>query len=486
MSKAYNNSGIILIIITIMISFRLKLHLLFLNRDYWHDEAFQYLYSMKSVPFILNSTDVHPPLFNLISKMVTSTTHSVLGTRIFSLFISLIMVLLIFIFVEKHFDKYSAYLSLLFFSMFPTWVYYSIEFRSYIFVFMLIPLQMLFFHNYIDNNKKISFWGWIITSVLMLYTHYFIALFVLVQVYAVLCHNKDKLHKLFFPAVAVSIACVPLVIYFIKTLSKIESFWFKNITIKSLISTFSYMISPNMNTCLGVFSLVFFVLFIYLIYKSTKAKDFRLKHWVLFGQGVIPVLILFIISQFNPIYHHRYFLFGAIPLIILFSVLLVKFISTRSKNIKSKNVTFSLVCIVFLFVGVFGSLNLNFNYELRDSFVFIKNRINEDPLNNSYAIIHTSTFSQSPYKVYFYGDDVDNFLITNISTKRLFTAGGSVINYGEKITLKEAMSLNVDRVYFVSDKKIGDVVVWSGEGLFVTRKKNYFEVFIDGEKKNRN
>jgi len=453
-----------------------KIELLDFPRDFWHDEAFQFLYAQNPISFIINSMDVHPPLFNLISKGIISITSSELGIRYFIVFLSLIMLITSYFYVSRVFGKTEAFISCAIFSTFATWVFYATEFRSYMFVLMIIPLQMYFFYKYYEHGWRMDLVYCMLISVTLLYTHYFTALVFLGQGLFFIIKKKIETFKMLSTALVGCLLCLPLVVYFLNTIPKIESFWFKEITFKSLISTFAYLLFPNPSQITTLFTIIFYIVFISIFVKVFFRKTINDKTWLLISQGFFPIVFLYIISQFHPIYHHRYFLFGGMSIIILFAVVVVKLV----KQINKKDNKYLALLLVSLLIFVGGTIQSSddFNFELRDSSMVLKNVIESDMFNNNYVIVHTSTFSQSPYKVYFKDNkNVKNLLLTNLTEKQLFTAGGSVIEKEEVIRTKESLPNYNATVYFVSDEILGEKIIWEEGGLYVSRDKNYAELY---------
>lgn len=458
--------------IIILVGFLYKIELMEYPRDFWHDEAFQFLYTEKPISFILSSMDVHPPLFNLLSKGIVALTDTLLGTRYFMIFFSIIMIITAYFYVSRVYGKFEAFITCIILSTFPTWVFYATEFRSYMFVLMLIPIQMYYFYKYIENYDKKFVWICMLLSVILLYTHYFSALVFLGQGIFLLFKKKFRPFDLISPLMGAITLCIPLIIYFFNTLPKIEAFWFKEITLKSLVSTFSYMLFPNPTGLTTIFTILFYVSFLIMFIKVFWRKKIEDKHWLLIYQGFLPIIILYIISQVHPIYHHRYFLFSGVSIIILFSVTLIKFI----KSLKTNEGQAKVILVFLIFFLMIGSLQSSddFNFELRDSSRFLKNVIETDYFENDYVIVHTSTFSQSPYKVYLRdNDNVKNLLLTNLTEKQLFTAGGSVIEKEEIIKSKESLQSYNITIYFVSDKILGEKVIFEKGGLYISRDKNF-------------
>jgi len=198
------------------------------------------------------------------------------------------------------------------------------------------------------------------------------------------------------------------------------------------------------------------------LYLRNFNKNKIIKQLILYSS--IPVFIAWLFAQISPIYHHRYFLFGGMFFIILFAWGFDRIIA---KVYFKKIVT----CVVILLILGIGALGLPIlfkdqTYVVGESANFI---MNENKDKTDYAILHTSTFSQTPYKYYFRNYNVTNYLLTNLTTKQLFTAGGSAIKDHEIVGDNFIEEYNETRLYIASDRLIRDVV-WESGGLFVSLK----------------
>lgn len=106
-----------------------------------------------------------------------------------------------------------------------------------------------------------------------------------------------------------------------------------------------------------------------------------------------------------------------------------------------------------------------FNTEILDSARFIYNETG----NNSvmYATVHTSPFSQTPYK--FYIPNRPTYLLTNLTKEQRFTSGGAVINDWEIIhNMSELDFLNYS-IYGVSDRPLSKDIIFEEGGLYVAK-----------------
>lgn len=454
-----------IILIILLFAFYIRFETLNTPRDFWHDEAFQYLYSEKPVSFILDSNDVHPPLFNLFTKCLSSIgIYQIFYLRGIMLIISIIFLLMFFLTVKDIFNENIAIISTIAISFAYTYIYYSTEFRNYMFVLLFVILQIRYFNQLLDDEPVVHWY--IFFSLLMLYSHYLSALIILCQLtYFIIKYNDyniDVKTEVLAGMFVTAIFSIPLLYYILKTLPKIQSFWFKDIDLISLISTYSYILAPPTDYIYG-FSLFYLVILGTMIYYH-KDLDKRILQFSLYL--ILPVILMWTISQAMPFYHHRYFLFGGIS----FFILLGWSADTLNKKLGKDIDMFILAIWLVLFIMGMTAFYNSFNTELYDSAVFLYNHT--DNGTQDFAIVHTSVFSQSPYKVYYIG--VDNYLLTNMTRQELFTAGGSVINNHEiRHNLSFVNEIN-KTVYAISDRIVGDEIIYTEGGLYVTEinKKN--------------
>lgn len=457
MVKTKLHYGVICLIL--LVAFVVRINVLSEPRDFWHDEAFQYLYSEKPVSFILDSNDVHPPLFNLFTKLLlTIGFKSIFWLRFIMVIISLFAIWAFYLMLKENFDEKTTILATILFSLAPTYVFYSTEFRNYTFVILFTILQILFFNRLLKDFSFKNKIFYLFFSLIMVYSHYLAGLVILAQM--VYVHLKDKTRNDYLYGVYLPMAvfCSPLLIYLFKTLPKIQSFWFKDINLVSFISTFVYIIIPPIDKIIGISVFLYSILFLFLIYFRKKLDH---RHFQFALYLFLPVVVMWTISQFYPFFHHRYFLFGGIGLFVLVGngmFLLGK---------KVKDLEIFLICI-FIILSMFGVgwMAKGFDTEILDSTNAVYNYTNNGT-EQPFITLHTSTFSQSSYKVLL----PDNFhcLDTNLTTGNLFTAGGSVINdYERNYCLWLIKTINVP-VFFVSDKKVDGEIIFSEGGLYVTK-----------------
>jgi len=447
------------LMIILIVAFFVRATYLDTPRDFWHDEAFQYLYSEKPVGFIIDSTDVHPPLFTLFTKaLITVGIDTIFWLRFTMLLISLLFIAQFFFAVKEMFNKNVALYSTIFVSFVPTFIYYSTEFRNYMFVLLFTIIQIKYFNRMLKGDKKSSLY-YVVFSMIMLYSHYLSGLIILSQfVYIFIFKTKIDKYKCYLIS-SMAALCLPLVVIIIRTIPKIQSFWFKNIDFTSLISTFTYIITQPSCRIIG-FSFFFYGLLIYgLIKYRKKLKNIHIQ---LLFYLLLPISIMWFISQLIPFYHHRYFLFGGMSLFILVGWV-VNELGRKNKDLVY--FVFAMFTIMF-FIGS-NAVTSGFDDEILMSARALYNETGN--ATEDFITIHRSTFSQSPYKVYFHNKPA--FLLTNLTKEQRFTAGGSVVEDYEVITELSIINDTNKTIFFVDSIPHQEDLIFSEGGLYVTKIK---------------
>lgn len=461
-----------IIIALMVISFIISVNYIETDRDFWHDEAFQYLHSSKSVAEILEPNDVHPPLFNLFAKIILTITDSIMGVRVAMAILFSILVAVVFFVSRKMFDNITALFSSLLLMTSPTFLHYATEFRSYTFTLILTTLQVYLFYKIIfkgSQKKSDSVW-FIIFSFLMVASHYLTGLLIVAQaIFFIMFKNnfKEKVEKNYYHILVwLSFCLYPLVAYAFVTIIKIESFWFKDIDFVSLISTFYYILAIPNDIHFLIYPIIFYILLILFFVIALKRKEIKPVHYFCISLIILPVLLMFLISQVFAFYHHRYFLFGGIFLFFLMGNVIHLF----SKQNFMKG--FVITIFFFLMLNVeYGYIIDNQKYEIGDSVKFLQN---STYLENNPIFIHKSTFSMTPMKIYL--KDYEHYIVTNLTRKQLFSAGGEAINYENEYYNDWVFSKEYDNIiYITGGKQYGKEKyneIYDKGGLYIYQKEN--------------
>jgi len=430
----------------------IRFSFLFMHQDMWHDASFTYEFSQKPIGYLLNSNDVHPPLYYLIMKAFISISSNELFLRSTSILFYILFFYVLYKHLYKNFNNDTTYLTLLFVSFSPTMVFYSLEVRNYMLGMFFVMAQVYYFFEIINEKEETTKFDlilFLLFSTLMVYTHYFTAFMLLVEL-GFLCfyRPKEDVRRFAFFLYLYPFLCIPLLIHFFRTLPKIHSMWFKDITVLSFISTISYQFFLP-ETLIGAHILFyvfffFFVLFLFI----TKTMLWRTLSKFMMMAFFLPVVLLFLISQIHPLYHHRFFLFYSFAIYILLAQTIAYLIS--NKGYKSLLGAFFLISFFLLLVFSMGLLPSVIPKELYESQLTLKNSLDK---TNKYVFIHKSPFSQTPMKYYFRDWNIINLLNTSLTKKQRFSAGGSVIEDWEVISANETIYCYGGCIFFLESAR---------------------------------
>jgi uncharacterized membrane protein len=436
-------------------------------KDFWHDEAFQYLYSLKPWFFIIAGNDVHPPLYNLFTKLLVGW----FGNDIFMLrwvgatVFSVMFILMLFFLIKDIFNERVAFWTALLVTVTPTYLLYSFEFRNYAFTLFFLMIQIYFFNKFLRFPGVGEFLGYVWFSVIILYSHYLTALVILTQIVylAILwrCNwiEKDDLRYYVIAYIAIAILCLPLAAYSYLMAIQVQSFWFKNIGLTSLFSTFLYLVSPPLLIPVGTATFIYGIIG-YGLWKWRK--QLTLDH-LQFGLYVLlPITVMFIISQGVAFYHHRYFLFGGVGLFVLAGWALTKI---GERDVQADACFFGFYCLLVLMAWGHGFGDQFTDTPIANSVLFLENYTQNLNCDNDCIFLHTSQFSQTPYKVYL--PQWRQYLITNFTKQQRFTAGGSVIEDWEVYPNISTVP-KTNYTFWVSDHALmGEKIIYNEGGIYI-------------------
>lgn len=161
---------------------------LFLGRvGLWHDPAVAHYYALQSPGWIIKNCATwinHPPLFFLLLhgwlKVVPRFNQVIV--ELFNLAFALGAVFVFYSWLRNYFAPRYAFLGGFVFALNPFHVYYSFELRMYSLAVFALTATVYFTSRIFQNRgQKLTSWlGWVLASLVGLYTHSFTGLFLLV------------------------------------------------------------------------------------------------------------------------------------------------------------------------------------------------------------------------------------------------------------------------------------------------------------------
>lgn len=199
--KFFDKSIYLFLFLVVVVAFYLRVKDI-LFQSFWYDELYSIfvsnpVHSLKEVIF-WETKDVHPPLYQISLWFVFKIFgFSETVARSFSLFWGVLSI--VFLFLQKLFDRYCALLGSSIAATMPFLIWYSQETRSYSMLFAFTTISAYLFVTIFNGFNKMLFLFFVLSELCMVYTHYFGFLIVFgFEMVAFLLLLIDKKHKTFF------------------------------------------------------------------------------------------------------------------------------------------------------------------------------------------------------------------------------------------------------------------------------------------------
>lgn len=315
--------------IWLIVIIALALRLIILDQSLWLDEAINVNNAANldigSLIFVYSLGDFHPPLYHLILRgWILLFGTSEIMIRLPSVILGVANVLVIYLIGKKLFEQKTALIAATLLATAPLHIYYSQEARMYMLASFLASLAVYFFLTIIHKATIFSWFGFITTTTLLLYTDYLPYLVIPVLI-LYLFINRQKIYpstlRTFIPAfILILILVIPWLTILPKQLeaglsaATISPAWAQVVgapNFKNLILTFVKMtigrISHDNNLLYAIFfaPVAFYVVFLFLIslFRLSPRRSF-LWYWF-FG----PIFLGFILAYLIPVFAYFRFLF---------------------------------------------------------------------------------------------------------------------------------------------------------------------------------
>jgi uncharacterized membrane protein len=298
----------VVLLVIVLIGTFLRLYQLS-TQSIWVDEGFSVWISKMSVPLMVQvaSGDVHPPLYYFLLHywmMVFGTSAS--AVRLLSVLFGVLAIPMIYVVGRQLFNKEVGLVAALILALSSFNIYYSQETRMYSLMVLLALLSMYFFWRFLQQSNLVSSVGYVLSTTLLVYTHYYGLLVVIGQniyVVTLLLLSKHRAYRLRDWAVLQAIVLtlfVPWMIILVKQILQRQALAasFALPAIATIAATFS---SYSGSTALLALFLGLSVLSLFAYQKVRGAMDWKapLKAlqsyaWSLHIANVEPVYFLFV------------------------------------------------------------------------------------------------------------------------------------------------------------------------------------------------
>jgi mannosyltransferase len=344
------------------------------RKSLWFDEAASFGFSSLNLRDILASPDYfHPPLYSVILHFFLYLGKSEYLVRLPSVIFSILCILLIYRLGKEFFDFRVGLVSAFLLAISPMLYYYAQEARMYTLLIFLSLLSLDFFLNAIRKNEAWLWIGFVASTSLNIYTHYYAFLVIFIELIFIVIFIKK--YSLIFSKFVMCIMTILLLFVpqFFKLYSAFQSMidwgpdWglhptllfvpqiFYKLSIGTGFSVekvefFNRIFSGDLlgtNPILG--SILLFIVFLYGLYASRR--EYREETCLSMIWIFIPVIIAYVIA-FKSIVHENYIIF-ILPIYLIV-------VSKGLIDIKKKNFIASLVLIFIIILSNAYFLHVNY------------------------------------------------------------------------------------------------------------------------------
>lgn len=292
----------VFLLVILFLALVLRLYNLGFN-DLWYDEALTAYIATGEVNI---TSDVQPPLYTIITSILLSIFRkSEFTLRFPAMLFGLLSILGIYKLASFLFNKHAGLIAALLLCFSPFHIWYSQEARANTLTAFLAIFIVYFFILLIKKENKLSLWVFfLLSTILGLYSGYFIILLIIPEFIILVLEKKQHLIPKLLICWGISILCfLPWMLSLRHTIDIIieGNFWICKPHFKSLICTWDILnLGYNSYTPLYLIARVvcFFLIFICFVKNRKKIKPVL----IIFSLFFIPILTVFLISQWRSIY----------------------------------------------------------------------------------------------------------------------------------------------------------------------------------------
>ena len=332
----------------------------------WFDELVMSFVGISHDPEmlkILSINDLHPPLYLLfLYNWIQVFGSSEIIIRLPSAIAGILAIVFMYILSKEIFNRYITASATILISLSNAAIYYSQEARNYSFVLLFSTILTLYWLNLLKkiNKSEITIKEFIIYALICIFTsylHYFGALIVafqLIYLFIVSIKTKNYVKEVLVLGLIVAFVFLPWVFKhysYIKVIGN-GQFWIPKPDIINIGSLLDFVF----NIKLVIFLFIPFIISLFKKELLPKIKQLNLADppVALLYISLIPVLAVFLISQFVPVFYPRYFIV-ILPSAYLLISILISF-NPSFNGIKSTIYVF-VISLVSLFLFLFVSGN---------------------------------------------------------------------------------------------------------------------------------
>lgn len=349
---------------------------------FWDDEI--YILTHTNKWFEAFQDPGNPPLYFILFKIYRTIFKNPEMYRFSSVILGILFNIGFYFYLKSFLGSKRSLLGLFIASINIVLIYFSQEIRCYMLLMLLATVTSFLLFRF---NKKTKIF-YFISTLAMLYTHFYAAFYVFYNfiVGLILFRKKKKLKSFLWVNLIAFIGFIPLLIY----------------KKQSLISDFNTWIkAPNWHDLLSVNDIfvghfivgIIFVGFLIFTYKKVDKKIEKLfLNYNLFLIASVVILSVLFSYLIKPIFYYKYFYItypSYLALVVVIALNLLKL------KIKLKNVLVCLILLLFTINSKLSYQNLFCNHNLYID--YIKHDI--DKTKNNYIFLSDTVEGYETFKV---------------------------------------------------------------------------------------
>ncbi len=318
------------------------------------------------------AADVHVPLYHMILHVwQVFLGNNVANARVLSLIIFCFTIPAIYFLGKKILGKKVGLFAAILMAISPFLNWYGNEIRMYTLLTFMTILNQYFFLRIFRATKKDdeykAWWGYAITAVLGMYTHYFFAFILLTEVFFYFIYRKsfpEKSLRKFILIGLVVIATFAPWLWYVRHINAIgnETPLLVRPTSIDLFNTFSQFFFGFQNDHINTILVSLWPLCILFGFLALRRSSRIYPETIyLIMSAFLPIIIVFTISIFiRPIYVSRYLILSLPALYLLISWILSIYPPFLSRSLKFILVVTMLVTLAIESVSVATPVKENY------------------------------------------------------------------------------------------------------------------------------
>jgi uncharacterized membrane protein len=404
----------VVVLVNVALALGLSTHF-FMSYGIRLDEAQSLWQTAHSLPRLLEiiAEDVHVPLYHVVLHYWQILWgNSVVSARFFSLIFFVLSIPLTYNLGKNLYSKNVGIFAVIVLAVSPFLNWYASEARMYSLLMFLTLLQVNAFVEIFRKNTRISWYVYLLSTILGLYTHYFFVMSILAQIifWWIYCKQFPKNFRvnMFLTMTAVFLAFIPWPAYVLSLGSssntKPSLIPPSSIDFFNIFSQFLIGFQSDVANSIFLSLWPFLVIMLFAGLRKRRSETYASTLLVLYA--FLPVVVAFGASLvFVPVFLSRYLILSAPFLYLLIGHIFESYFPKIQILLKG---AFFVVMIVGL-VGQIRSQNIQVKENFKDVALYV-----QDQANARDVVILSAPFIVYPFEYYYRGEaDLQTFPIWN-------------------------------------------------------------------------